>query len=211
METILQLSQPKSQTDLKPIIVLMHALDENAMRVVGRSLQSGHVKRLKDEELNSTAIELFGANFQNNFIYFPERPDHFLKIPADYKYLCLYVKNMNKPFSIDFSVLDSSNNKIRFRLSTLVNLAKLKPFFCIMPLKLDDGWNKICIDLPSICKRAFKTSYRGLLRLQVNANCRIRRIFVSQQNFSDEFLHNKPEIWTDSIFETEQANDPIKM
>ena len=200
------ISQPIPQEESKPIIVLMHALDENSMRGVGRNLQSGHVKRVKDEELGSTAIELFGANFQNNFIYFPEQAGRFLKVPADYRYLCLCVKNVGKPFSVEFSVLDSNNNKLRFRLSTLVNLSKLKPLLCILSLKLDDGWNRICIDLPSVCKRAFKTTYRGLLRLQVNANCRIRRIFVAQQNYSDEFLHSRPEIWTDAVFETEPAD-----
>ncbi len=198
METI---SQDQSNFR-QPIILLMHASDENCMRNVGRNLQSGNLKRVKDEELNSTAIELLGANFQNNFIYFPMQPDHFLKVPQEYKYFFLYVKNMGKSFSIEISVLDTDNNKLRFRLSTFVNFSRLKPFLCTMSLKLDEGWNRICLDLPSLCKKAFKSTYKGLLRVQINANCRIRRAFVALQNYTDEFLNGKPDMWVDSIFET---------
>ncbi len=53
-------------------------------------------------------------------------------------------------------------------------------------MKMDDGWNQIHLDLSDFTKKAFGTNYVETLRVQINANCRIRRIY-----FTDQPLNSK--------------------
>lgn len=57
-----------------------------------------------------------------------------------------------------------------------------------MPLKLDDGWNNIQLNLADLTKRAYGTNYVETLRVQVHANCRLRRIYFSDRLYSEEEL-----------------------
>ena len=44
-----------------------------------------------------------------------------------------------------------------------------------MPLKLDDGWNQVVVNLAEMTKRAYGTNYAETLRVQIHANVRSRR------------------------------------
>jgi hypothetical protein len=77
---------------------------------------------------------------------------------------------------------------------------------------MDDGWNQIQFNLADFTKRAYGTNYVETLRVQVHANCRLRRIYFSDRLYSEEEL--PPEfklylpmqqvrdvyIWTSSLF-----------
>lgn len=53
-------------------------------------------------------------------------------------------------------------------------------------MKLDEGWNQIHFNLTDFTRRAYGTNYLETLRVQIHANCRIRRIY-----FTDQLLSNK--------------------
>ena len=55
-------------------------------------------------------------------------------------------------------------------------------------MKLDDGWNQIQFNLADFTKRAYGTTYVETLRVQIHANCRIRRIYFSEKLYSEEEL-----------------------
>jgi hypothetical protein len=57
-----------------------------------------------------------------------------------------------------------------------------------MPLKLEDGWNNIQLNLSDLTKRAYGTNYVETLRVQVHANCRLRRIYFADRLYSEEEL-----------------------
>lgn len=57
-----------------------------------------------------------------------------------------------------------------------------------MPLRLDDGWNQIQLNLTDLTRRAYGTNYVETLRVQVHANCRLRRIYFSDRLYSEEEL-----------------------
>uniref|UniRef100_M4FC92 CFA20 domain-containing protein n=1 Tax=Brassica campestris TaxID=3711 RepID=M4FC92_BRACM len=57
-----------------------------------------------------------------------------------------------------------------------------------MPLKMDEGWNQIQLNLPDLTSRAYGTNYAETLRVQVHANCRLRRIYFAHRLYSDEEL-----------------------
>ena len=103
-----------------------------------------------------------------------------------------------------FQVLDDKNVRRRFRASNYQSTTRVKPFICTMPMRLDDGWNQIQfnlsglflrVDCPEIniinldfTRRAYGTNYIETLRVQIHANCRIRRVYFSDRLYSEDEL-----------------------
>ncbi|KAK6261822.1 hypothetical protein QUC31_007638 [Theobroma cacao] len=67
-------------------------------------------------------------------------------------------------------------------------VTRVKPYICTMPLRLDEGWNQIQLNLADYTRRAYGTNYVETLRVQVHANCRVRRIYFSDRLYSEEEL-----------------------
>lgn len=86
------------------------------------------------------------------------------------------------------TVLDDKNVRRRFRASTFQSCTRVKPFICTMPMRLDDGWNQIQFNLADFTRRAYGTNYVETLRVQVHANCRLRRIYFSDRLYTEEEL-----------------------
>lgn len=57
-----------------------------------------------------------------------------------------------------------------------------------MPLKLDEGWNRIQFNLADFTKRAYGTNYVETVRVQIHANTRIRRIYFTDRAYAEEEL-----------------------
>ena len=57
-----------------------------------------------------------------------------------------------------------------------------------MPMRLDEGWNQIQFNLSDFTRRAYGTNYIETLRVQIHANCRIRRIYFSDRLYSEDEL-----------------------
>ena len=55
-------------------------------------------------------------------------------------------------------------------------------------MRLDDGWNQIQFNLSDFTRRAYGTNYIETLRVQIHANCRIRRIYFSDRLYSEQEL-----------------------
>ena len=55
-------------------------------------------------------------------------------------------------------------------------------------LRLDEGWNQIQFNLADFTRRAYGTNYVETLRVQIHANCRIRRVYFSDRLYSEEEL-----------------------
>ena len=85
-------------------------------------------------------------------------------------------------------VLDDKNVRRRFRASNYQSTTRVKPFICTMPMRLDDGWNQIQFNLADFTRRAYGTNYVETLRVQIHANCRIRRVYFSDRLYSEEEL-----------------------
>lgn len=70
-------------------------------------------------------------------------------------------------------------------LKTHQSCTRVKPFICTMPMSLDEGWNQIQFNLADFTRRAYGTNYVETLRVQVHANCRLRRIYFSDRLYSE--------------------------
>ena len=55
-------------------------------------------------------------------------------------------------------------------------------------MRLDEGWNQIQFNLSDFTRRAYGTNFIETLRVQIHANCRIRRIYFSDRLYSEEEL-----------------------
>ncbi|KAF1795440.1 Cilia/flagella-associated protein 20/WDR90/C3orf67 [Phytophthora cactorum] len=102
--------------------------------------------------------------------------------------LVMIIKNLKKYFTFEVQVLDDKNVRRRFRASNYQSSTRVKPFICTMPMRLDEGWNQIQFNLSDFTRRAYGTNYIETLRVQIHANCRIRRIYFSDRLYSEEEL-----------------------
>lgn len=57
-----------------------------------------------------------------------------------------------------------------------------------MPMRLDEGWNQIQFNLSDFTRRAYGSNYIETLRVQIHANCRIRRIYFSDRLYGEDDL-----------------------
>lgn len=79
----------------------------------------GTVERVWDEDLRSSVIELKGVNIATTYVKAPKRSLGRLKsLGITLPYLVVLVKNIDEPFSMEVQVVDSKNQKRRFRAST---------------------------------------------------------------------------------------------
>lgn len=68
------------------------------------------------------------------------------------------------------------------------SVTRVKPYICTMPMRLDEGWNQIQLNLADFTRRAYGTNYVETLRVQLHANCRVRRIYFADRLYSEEEL-----------------------
>merc|ERR1719266_1718336 len=131
-----------------------------------------------------------GTNVSTTYItcpsHDPEKPRRTLGIKLPF--LVMIIKNMKKYFTFEVQVLDDKGVRRRFRASNYQSTTRVKPFICTMPMRLDDGWNQIQFNLADFTRRAYGTNYVETLRVQIHANCRIRRVYFSDRLYSEDEL-----------------------
>ena len=78
-------------------------------------MENGHIKRVTDEDIQSSVLEIVGANVSTAYVTCPADPAKALGIKLPF--LVMIVKNMNKYFTFEVQVLDDKNVRRRFRAS----------------------------------------------------------------------------------------------
>ncbi|XP_077277098.1 cilia- and flagella-associated protein 20 isoform X2 [Temnothorax americanus] len=122
-------------------------------------VKNGYIRRITDEEIKSLALEIAGTNVATTYIY----------CPADPK-----------------KILDDKNMHRRFRVSNFQSTTRVRPFCTSMPIGLSGGWNQIQFNLCDFTRRAYGTNYIETTRMQIHANCRIRRIYFANRLYSED-------------------------
>ena len=110
-------------------------------------VKNGHIKRITDQDIQSSVLEIMGTNVSTNFITAPADPKETLGIKLPF--LVMIIKNVSyivnfklkKYFTFEVQVLDDKNVRRRFRASNYQSTTRVKPFICTMPMRLDEGWN----------------------------------------------------------------------
>ena len=163
---------------------ILYAIGSKPLQIWRKNINNGYVKRITDFEMQSSVIEICGANVSTCFLSCPSNPKHTLGVKMPF--LVLLIKYLKKYFTFEVQVIDDKNVKRRFRASNYQSNTRVKPFICTIPMKLDEGWNQIHFNLTDFTRRAYGTNYLETLRVQIHANCRIRRIY-----FTDQLLSSK--------------------
>ncbi|GMJ13720.1 hypothetical protein like AT3G12300 [Hibiscus trionum] len=136
---------------------ILYSLGSKPLQIWDKEVENGHVKRPHDDDIQSDVLEIIGSNIQSTFITCPADPSATLGIKLPF--LVMIVKNLKKYFSFEIQVLDDKNVRRRFRASNFQAVTRVKPYICTMPLRLDEGWNQIQLNLADYTRRAYGTNY----------------------------------------------------
>ncbi|KAK3923077.1 Cilia- and flagella-associated protein 20 [Frankliniella fusca] len=166
------------------LLSILYSCGSKPLAIWESKAKNGHIKRLTDADIgNSLVLELTGTNVATTYITAPADPHASLGVKLPF--VCMLIKNLKKYFSFEITFLDDKNMRRRLRASNYQSAVRVGPFFCNMPLALSDGWNQIQLNLADFARRAYGTTYVECVRVQVHANCRIRRIYFSDHLFSE--------------------------
>lgn len=84
------------------------------LQIWEKEVRNGHIKRITDNDIQSSVLEIVGTNVSTNYITCPA--DHKtlgIKLP----FLVMIIKNLKKYFTFEVTVLDDKNVRRRFRAS----------------------------------------------------------------------------------------------
>ncbi|CAJ1393202.1 unnamed protein product [Effrenium voratum] len=165
---------------------ILYSIGSKPLQIWDKKVRNGHIKRLTDSDIQSSVLEIMGTNVSTTYITCPADPAKTLGIKLPF--LVMIIKNLKKYFTFEVTVLDDKEVRRRFRASNYQSTTRVKPFICTMPMRLDEGWNQIQFNLSDFTRRAYGTNYIETLRVQLHANCRIRRIYFSDRLYSEEEL-----------------------
>ena len=165
---------------------ILYSIGSKPLQFWDKEVNNGHIKRLTDGDIQSSVLEIVSTNVSTTYITCPADPRRTLGVKLPF--LVMIVKNLRKYFSFEVTVLDDKGVRRRFRASNYQSTTRVKPFVCTMPMRLDEGWNQIQFNLGDFTRRAYGTNYVEALRVQVHANCRLRRVYFSDRLYSEEEL-----------------------
>ena len=195
---------------------ILYAIGSKPLQIWRKNINNGYVKRITDFEMQSSVIEICGANVSTCFLTCPSNPKQTLGVKMPF--LVLLIKYLKKYFTFEVQVIDDKNVKRRFRASNYQSNTRVKPFICTIPMKLDEGWNQIHFNLTDFTRRAYGTNYLETLRVQIHANCRIRRIYFTDQLLSSKSIpaeyrafSNAQDDNQEEQYQNQLNNDPNQM
>ena len=201
------------QVSQSGFLSILYAIGSKPLQIWRKNINNGYVKRITDFEMQSSVIEICGANVSTCFLSCPSNPKQTLGVKMPF--LVLLIKYLKKYFTFEVQVIDDKNVKRRFRASNYQSNTRVKPFICTIPMKLDEGWNQIHFNLTDFTRRAYGTNYLETLRVQIHANCRIRRIYFTDQLLSsksipDEYraFSNANDDNAEEQYQNQMPNDP---
>ena len=191
---------------------ILYAIGSKPLQIWRKNINNGYVKRITDFEMQSSVIEICGANVSTCFLTCRSNPKQTLGVKMPF--LVLLIKYLKKYFTFEVQVIDDKNVKRRFRASNYQSNTRVKPFICTIPMKLDEGWNQIHFNLTDFTRRAYGTNYLETLRVQIHANCRIRRIYFTDQLLSSKSIPDEYRAFSNANDDNaeeqyqQQMNDP---
>ncbi|XP_011700317.1 PREDICTED: cilia- and flagella-associated protein 20-like [Wasmannia auropunctata] len=163
---------------------ILYSCGSSPLELWDMHVKNGYIRRITDEEIKSLALEIAGTNVATTYIYCPADPKKVLGIKLPF--LIIIIKNMKKYFTFEITILDDKNMHRRFRVSNFQSTTRVRPFSTSTPIGLSGGWNQIQFNLCDFTRRAYGTNYIETTRMQIHANCRIRRIYFADRLYSED-------------------------
>lgn len=167
------------------LLSILYSIGSQPLQLFEAKVKNGVIKRITDDDIKSLVLEITSSNVSTTYITCPKinkslgiKLSHFVMI----------VKNMDRFFTFEIEIIDDTQTKRRFRASNYQTQSRVKDFICTMPLKLEQGWNLIHLNLADFTRRAYGTNFVETSRVTVNANCRLRRIYFADRHYADDEL-----------------------
>ncbi|CAI5726962.1 hypothetical protein KXD40_002354 [Peronospora effusa] len=157
----------------------------------------GSIRRVLDEEVQSSVVELLADNLVNTWLRFPsgveEQQEQELmtcrtSLHIRLRHLVMVLKNLGQHVSLEVHVADNHATRRRFRFSTFQKKTVVHPQIALLPLHLDVGWNQLHLDLANLVLTCYDVHYVHAISVQLHASCRVRRIYFAEQMFSEAEL-----------------------
>ncbi|XP_063231740.1 mucin-7-like isoform X2 [Bacillus rossius redtenbacheri] len=150
------------------LVTVLFSGGPRPLAIWGSCARSGQVRRVMDDDTRSLVLELSGTNVATTYIHAPPcaRGSLALRLP----FFVMHVKNLNRYFTLEIQVLDDKNMRRRIAFSNFTSCSQVN------------------INLSDFVRRIYGTAYIETQRIQVHANCRIRRIYFADRIYSAEEL-----------------------
>lgn len=160
--------------------ILPHSL-ENSLNLLDWSAEGnddGQVRMVQDAEIGEEVVEIDNpASFQSTFLSFPTEAEF---LGTAMPLLTLQLKPLKRKLSLEVDIEDTKGNLRTLRCCNAQTVVRVSGNVCSLPLQLEsEGWNRVVLDLPALCRTAFEAQYQHAVRIRIYANCRLRRIFFS--------------------------------
>lgn len=163
------------------LLTIFYVIGSKPLELFESHIENGSIERILDDQFKSSALEIRGANLSTTYII--SKPLS-IRLPQ----LVLIVRNLEKYFSFEVEICDSSDAKRRFRFANYQNKLKVEHFQCSMALHMKPNWNLISINLAQLVERVYATKFVECKRVRVNGNCRLRRIYFCDRNYANNEL-----------------------
>ncbi|OUC48990.1 hypothetical protein D917_05810 [Trichinella nativa] len=163
---------------------LLFSLGNNPLQIWDKHASKGTIQILEDDDIKSEVIELSSNTVCETFISCPISSQDVLAIKLPF--LILVIRNMEKYFSFEIHVLDSTGVQRRFCVNNFQTCCRIKPEICTVPLRMEPGWNTVQFNLMDFTKRAYGTNFIEAQRIIIYANCRVRRVFFSDKPYRED-------------------------
>jgi len=115
----------------------------------------------------------------------PAEPCKTLAIKLSH--LTLVIKNLKKYFTFEVQILDDKNVLRRILVSNYQTLTKIRPFFCVVPMELNEGWNKIQLNLADFTRRAYDDGLFAPMMIERCAKLVLDLFAVTYHCLRDDF------------------------
>ncbi|XP_060855738.1 uncharacterized protein LOC132933485 [Metopolophium dirhodum] len=158
-----------------------HPLENWAVQCKG-----GEMKQVQDDQMKSNVLQIQSKNVNACCITCPMNPKDSIGIRLPF--VTLIVKNLGQFFTFEITILDSENIRRRLRMSSYHVKKKFSTFMITMPVSMDMGWNQLHMNLAEFTITSFNTTYVETVCIKVHANCRLRRVYFSDQLYNEDQL-----------------------
>jgi hypothetical protein len=131
-------------------------------------------------------VQIVSTNIAGSFVTCPKDPTGELGIKLPLVVLVLRFLGPNLKF--EFEIRDDTNARRRFRASSALSMMRVRPDICILPIRLDLGWNQINFNLADFTAKVYGTNYVETMRVTIFASCRIRRVYFADRLYTAQDL-----------------------
>ncbi|XP_043481490.1 uncharacterized protein LOC122510720 [Leptopilina heterotoma] len=172
---------------------LLYSIGDKPLNLWSKYISpDGKICRVIDDFLNGDkVIEITGPHNVPvcTKIICPADPTDILNIKLPI--LVLIIKNLQIRLKLEFQILDKEKFRRKFSFLNEEISPKIGTTVARLPLKLEEDWNNLEINLQNLCHDTFGTDYDALQRIVIYSNCHIRRVYLQDRHYEHNEISGK--------------------